>query len=98
MTTPIGNVPKRIINPKHNQPARVGEWKMPAKSSARNIFIQNNYYGDAGYRNWGENAWAQYDKCDHSGGSKFGEILGYIGLGLGGLSSIIGLFKKDTSG
>ena len=95
MTPPIENTPRRIINPRHSQPTRVGEFKNFRQPPTRNIYIQNNYLG--GYRNWDENAWAHYD-CDcNSGGNKFAEILGYVGLGMAGLSSIISLFKSDKS-
>ena len=101
MTAPISrNNPTRLYKGTTNQ-IHTGEYRPYGMGSKGNIFIQNNYYGPQHARGWASNAWANMDNChEDSGNSKFGEVLGWVGVGmsaLGGVLDLFGVGKKSAS-
>ncbi|MEE3349767.1 MAG: hypothetical protein VZR09_06985 [Candidatus Gastranaerophilaceae bacterium] len=76
-----------------------GEYRPYGMGKKGNVYIQNNYYGPQHPRGWAHNAWANMDHCCEDSGSKFGEVLGWVGVGMsavGGILDLFGIGKKGS--
>ena len=79
-----------IRQPMCYQPSRPGMFSLP-KTNSNSIFV-NNYYGnmpgmDQYWANMYSNQWDKWDEA--------GQWIGVIGLGLGTIGEIFGMFKPD---
>ncbi len=97
--------PTPINRPQSYQAFRPGQWSTMKSGGTTNIFIQKNYYGDMGYRGWG-NGWAmQAAEPEESWLDKVGKWIGIGSLGVGVvgagvelIKSIFGKKKKEGNG
>ena len=102
MTAPISrNNPTRLYKGSQAQ-INTGEYRPYGMGKKGNVYIQNNYYGPQHPRGWAHDAWANMDHCcEDSGSSGFGEVLGWVGVGmsaLGGVLDLFGVGKKGSTG
>lgn len=75
-----------------------GEYRPYGMGKKGNVYIQNNYYGPQHPRGWAHNAWANMDHCCEDSGSKFGEVLGWVGVGMSAVGGILDLFGVGKKG
>ncbi len=94
----ISNNPTRLYKGTQAQ-MHTGEYRPYGMGKKGNVYIQNNYYGPQHPRGWAHNAWANMDHCCEDSGSNFGEVLGWVGVGMsavGGLLDLFGVGKKGS--
>ncbi len=99
MTAPISrNNPTRLYKGSQAQ-INTGEYRPYGMGKKGNVYIQNNYYGPQHPRGWAHDAWANMDHCcEDSGSSGFGEVLGWVGLGMSAVGGILDLFGVGKKG